>query len=225
MDAWERPHQFKSSSGFLHSHSSALGVGFGDNVQQHHQHHQHQLHHRRGDHDSSSVVSINLLVGIIEGARGVEQRQKMQLKLNALGAGLVVLKLIGRATTLSKEVLLAALPEDHQLVVLEVGAGTGSTASSVLPLLKGRCRRYIFTDVSEVFLNQAQRRFAESIQEAVALKGELDTVRKGDAREKRRREGQHRNARGAEARSLIASQAQKLRRGGRPAARSSSSRK
>ena len=42
------------------------------------------------------------------------------------------------------------------MVVLEVGAGSGGTASSVLPVLDGKCGRYVFTDVSEVFLRQVR---------------------------------------------------------------------
>lgn len=45
-------------------------------------------------------------------------------------------------------------------LVLEIGAGTGGTASSVLPVLEGCCALYTFTDVSEVFLRRAQARFA-----------------------------------------------------------------
>ena len=44
------------------------------------------------------------------------------------------------------------------VVTFEVGAGTGGTASSVLPVIC--CDRYVFTDVSEVFLRQARSRFA-----------------------------------------------------------------
>lgn len=47
------------------------------------------------------------------------------------------------------------------MVILEVGAGTGGTASSVLPAVADVCERYIFTDVSELFLDQAKSRFAE----------------------------------------------------------------
>ena len=40
--------------------------------------------------------------------------------------------------------------ENASVVALEVGAGTGGTASSVLPVLETSCEQYIFTDVSEV---------------------------------------------------------------------------
>ena len=56
--------------------------------------------------------------------------------------------------------LLALLPRGRRVAALEVGAGTGGTASSVLPVLQGSCERYVFTDVSDVFLRQARVRFA-----------------------------------------------------------------
>ena len=55
----------------------------------------------------------------------------------------------------------ALLPTAHQLLVLEVGAGTGGTAASVLPALRGACACYCFTDVSESFLRAAQPLFAQ----------------------------------------------------------------
>ena len=59
------------------------------------------------------------------------------------------------------ETILGEIPDTQKIVALEVGAGTGSTASSVLPLVNGRCLRYVFTDVSEVFLVKARARFTE----------------------------------------------------------------
>ena len=59
------------------------------------------------------------------------------------------------------EAVLALLSAERRVVTLEVGAGTGGTASSVLPTLKSACERYIFTDVSEVFLRQARARFTD----------------------------------------------------------------
>jgi SAM-dependent methyltransferase len=46
------------------------------------------------------------------------------------------------------------------LRVLEVGAGTGGTTSSLLPLLPADRTRYTFTDVSDLFLDRARSRFA-----------------------------------------------------------------
>jgi amino acid adenylation domain-containing protein len=58
------------------------------------------------------------------------------------------------------QVVLKRQPRPQPMVVLEVGAGTGGTTSVLLPILNGRCERYVFTDVSRVFLVQAQTRFA-----------------------------------------------------------------
>ncbi|MCC7417053.1 MAG: SDR family NAD(P)-dependent oxidoreductase, partial [Acidobacteria bacterium] len=44
--------------------------------------------------------------------------------------------------------------------ILEVGAGTGGTASAVLPLLAGSACQYVYTDVSTLFLAKARSRFA-----------------------------------------------------------------
>jgi acyl transferase domain-containing protein/protein-L-isoaspartate O-methyltransferase len=54
----------------------------------------------------------------------------------------------------------AALPPGRALRVLEVGAGTGSTTSHVLPALAGARVEYTFTDVSPLFLNRAREKFA-----------------------------------------------------------------
>jgi len=57
--------------------------------------------------------------------------------------------------------VLAEVPEDRPLRVLEIGAGTGGTTSSLLPLLQGRDISYTFTDITHVFLSEAKQRFAE----------------------------------------------------------------
>ena len=59
------------------------------------------------------------------------------------------------------EAVLALLSAERRVVALEVGAGTGGTASSVLPILESACEWYIFTDVSDVFLRQARVRFTD----------------------------------------------------------------
>ena len=60
------------------------------------------------------------------------------------------------------EVVLAQLPADRSVNVLEIGAGTGGTASSVLPALEGRCTRYVFTDVSEVRCPRSYLRLSQA---------------------------------------------------------------
>jgi acyl transferase domain-containing protein len=49
---------------------------------------------------------------------------------------------------------------DRTLRVIEIGAGTGSTSSFVLPILPDDRSLYHFTDVSDLFLNRACTKFA-----------------------------------------------------------------
>ncbi len=48
-----------------------------------------------------------------------------------------------------------------ELRVIEAGAGTGGTTAAVLEALAGRPVQYVFTDVSDLFLDRAQDRFRE----------------------------------------------------------------
>ncbi len=57
------------------------------------------------------------------------------------------------------EGLLRARP-GSSVRVLEIGAGTGGTASALLPVLPKDRAVYHFTDVSDIFLNHAARKFA-----------------------------------------------------------------
>ena len=59
---------------------------------------------------------------------------------------------VGRAT--------AGLPPGRRLRILEVGAGTGGTTGSILPLLPRDRTDYVFTDVSAGFFGAAEERFA-----------------------------------------------------------------
>ena len=52
----------------------------------------------------------------------------------------------------------------HTLRVLEIGAGTGGTSSSLLRVLPADRTDYLFTDVSDAFLDRARERFSESRQ-------------------------------------------------------------
>ena len=51
--------------------------------------------------------------------------------------------------------------QGRKLRVLEVGAGTGATTSSVLPVLP-EATTYLFTDVSNIFLDRARERFGSN---------------------------------------------------------------
>lgn len=58
------------------------------------------------------------------------------------------------------QALSESMPAGRVLRVLEVGAGTGGTSAALLPVLEPERTRYRFTDVSEFFLERAQRQFA-----------------------------------------------------------------
>ncbi|MEV0032800.1 SDR family NAD(P)-dependent oxidoreductase [Nocardia sp. NPDC050793] len=64
------------------------------------------------------------------------------------------------AQTLLEQVL-ASLPEGHDLSVLELGAGTGGTSTYLLPLLTDRPVRYVFSDVSPLFLDRARSKYKD----------------------------------------------------------------
>jgi len=85
--------------------------------------------------------------GSFELARGLYERSSTMLYINALAGA-------------AFESLAAAVPRGGLLRVLEIGAGTGGTTSSLLPLLSPERTRYLFTDVSDAFLDQARDRFA-----------------------------------------------------------------
>ncbi|MGC2332319.1 MAG: beta-ketoacyl synthase N-terminal-like domain-containing protein [Candidatus Acidiferrales bacterium] len=61
---------------------------------------------------------------------------------------------------------------------IEIGAGTGSTSSFLLPILSGGNATYDFTDVSELFVQNAQRKFAKY---PFVRYGRFDIERGGDA--------------------------------------------
>ncbi len=46
--------------------------------------------------------------------------------------------------------------------ILEIGAGSGGTTTSVLPHLSSGVDEYVFTDTSEVFLARAREKFART---------------------------------------------------------------
>ena len=56
--------------------------------------------------------------------------------------------------------LVAGLPADRRLRVIEVGAGTGSATDAVLPELPSGRYDYVYTDISAGFFAEAEARFA-----------------------------------------------------------------
>ncbi|MDE0191794.1 MAG: polyketide synthase dehydratase domain-containing protein, partial [Gammaproteobacteria bacterium] len=77
--------------------------------------------------------------------------------------------------------LLAELPDQRRLRVLEVGAGTGSATASVLPELPSGRFDYTYTDISAGFFAEAEARFggAESAIDYRVLDIEKDPVAQG----------------------------------------------
>ena len=56
---------------------------------------------------------------------------------------------------------LARLPQDRTVRILEIGAGTGGTTTSVLPHLPPGRTEYHFTDVSYLFMAKAEQKFQD----------------------------------------------------------------
>ncbi len=78
-------------------------------------------------------------------------------KLYAISNGNYYCNCIAGATA---EAVSRSWTMDRPLRILEVGAGTGGTAAAILPLLDKDRSEYVFTDVSDLFLKRAQRKFA-----------------------------------------------------------------
>ena len=57
--------------------------------------------------------------------------------------------------------IVAKLPGDTTLRVLEVGAGTGGTTAAILPELSAERTEYVFTDVSGLFVENAKDKFRQ----------------------------------------------------------------
>jgi len=66
-------------------------------------------------------------------------------------------------TLVQKAVLseLERLPQRRGVRVLEIGAGTGGTTSYILPILSNHQTEYVFTDLSPLFIAQAQEKFQD----------------------------------------------------------------
>lgn len=84
--------------------------------------------------------------GSFDLARGLYERSAMMRYVNELAAA-------------AFEHLGALVPAGRSMRVLEIGAGTGGTTSALLPALPPHRFRYCYTDVSDVFLQQARERF------------------------------------------------------------------
>ncbi len=66
--------------------------------------------------------------------------------------------------TLIQEAIQTALqnlPQERQLRILEIGAGTGATTAYVVPVLPSKHVEYVFTDLSPLFLEHAKEKFRD----------------------------------------------------------------
>ena len=57
--------------------------------------------------------------------------------------------------------MISALPRRRRIRFIEIGAGTGSTTSYVLPALPKQDVDYVFTDISAIFLENAKQKFSD----------------------------------------------------------------
>ena len=58
-------------------------------------------------------------------------------------------------------VIMEKLPEGQTIRILELGAGTGGTTAHILPELPADRTDYLFTDVSNLFLEKAREKFCQ----------------------------------------------------------------
>ncbi|MEM7716725.1 MAG: zinc-binding dehydrogenase, partial [Cyanobacteria bacterium P01_A01_bin.68] len=79
-----------------------------------------------------------------------------QLYQNSPGA-----KLMNSLVQQVVQSLLENKPQNRQVRILEIGAGTGGTTAYLLPILDSNITKYTFSDVSPLFLHKAQQKFAE----------------------------------------------------------------
>jgi len=92
----------------------------------------------------------------------------------------LVNSLVGEAVSRSQE----NSSKERKLRILEVGAGTGSTTSYVLPKLPPDRTEYTFTDVSPFFMGKARRKFRDyPFLRCQLLDLELDPEKQGFAGE------------------------------------------
>jgi len=72
-----------------------------------------------------------------------------------------VLRYVNAIAARALQALLTTLPADKAVRVMEVGAGTGGTTSSLLRVLPSDRATYTYTDVSDVFLEFGRAKFAD----------------------------------------------------------------
>lgn len=69
-------------------------------------------------------------------------------------------KIMNQLAQKAVEILLEKFPENQKLKILEIGGGTGSSTSFILPKLSKGKIDYTFTDLSKMFFVEAKKKFS-----------------------------------------------------------------
>src|SRR5690606_6256725 len=72
-----------------------------------------------------------------------------------------LLRYVNGIAAAALEKFVAARPAEAPVRVIEIGAGTGGTTGFLTPVLPRDRSDYLYTDVSDIFLDFAAQRFAD----------------------------------------------------------------
>ena len=72
-----------------------------------------------------------------------------------------LMRAMNRLVETAMAAVVANMPKDRPLRILELGAGTGGTTGFILPALRAKYSEYVFTDVSPLFLKRAAQKFCD----------------------------------------------------------------
>ena len=111
-----------------------------------------QLLHRCGSHLAAVLTGRCEPLSILFPADGSVSAEK--LYSDALGA-----RILNGLASEALRYLLAELPAECPVCVLEIGAGTGSATAKLLPMFDPQRARYTVTDITPLLVNRTQERF------------------------------------------------------------------
>ena len=122
----------------------------------------------RYEHASNEIGLFHRCAGALAGVlRGDEDPLTLLFGSGEPSAGDLYIKApVGRAANRmlgdTVKALVADLPEDRRLRIIEIGAGTGSATASVLPELPEGRFDYVYTDISAGFFAEAEAQFGDA---------------------------------------------------------------